>query len=119
VRALHTGWVERNAPGIGLVVERKDIDQMKPATLRALAIGLVAIPTAAYVASTSTDCGAEYVSFLERVSRPGTAMSGDQLAALHRGSLRIFGACNSGHLPDAHTKFVELEGRVGTPTDLN
>ena len=39
-------------------------------------------------------------------------MSGEQLAAVHRGSLRIFGACDSGHLADVQTKFVELENRV-------
>ncbi len=63
---------------------------MKQAVLSALALALVATPTSTYVASTSVDCGSTYVSFLERISRRGAAMSGDQLAALHRGSLRIF-----------------------------
>ena len=90
---------------------------MKQAVLSALAVTLVATPTATYVASTSVDCGAEYVSFLERVNRAGTTMSGDQIAALHRGSLRIFGACDSGHLADVQTRFTELESRVVASTD--
>ena len=92
---------------------------MKQAMLSALALALVATPTSTYVASTSVDCGSSYVSFLERVSHRGAAMSGDQLATLHRGSLRIFHACDSGHLADVQTKFVELESRVGKPTDTH
>jgi hypothetical protein len=95
------------------------MDQMKQAVVSALALALVATPALVTTpdsqnASTSVDCGGTYVHFLERISREADAMSGEQLAALHRGSLRIFYACDSGHLADVQTKFVELENRVVT-----
>jgi hypothetical protein len=92
---------------------------MKQAVLSALTLALVATPTSTYVVATSVDCGSSYVSFLERVSRRDAAMSADQLAALHRGSLRIFYACDSGHLADVQTKFFELESRVATLIDTH
>jgi hypothetical protein len=94
---------------------------MKQAVISALALALVATPAlvttppSTQIASTSVDCGSSFVSFLEHLSRRVPAVSGDQLAALHRGSLRIFYACDSGHLADAQSKFVELERRVDGP----
>lgn len=91
---------------------------MNQAVVSALALVLVATPALvrtpdSHSASTSVDCGGTYVHFLERINRQ-RAVSGDQLAALHRGSLRLFYACDSGHLADVQKKFAELEGRVGT-----
>ena len=92
---------------------------MKQVVLSALALALVATPAlvttpSSQIASTPVDCAGIYVRFLERISRAADAMWGEQLAALHRGSSRIFGACDSGHLADVQTKFVELENRVVT-----
>ena len=97
------------------------MDQMKQVVMSAVALAVVATPalvttpTPTQIASTSVDCGSSYVNFLKGVSRHAATISGDQLVALHRGSLRIFYACDSGHLADAQTKFVELESRVVTP----
>ena len=44
-------------------------------------------------------------------------MSGDQLASVHRGSLRIVDACDCGHLTDVRAKFAALEKRLGAPFD--
>ena len=85
---------------------------MKQALFSALAVGLMATPDPAPV-----DCGGCYVSFLERVSQTAPALPGERLVALHRGGLRIFDACDSGHLSDVQARFGELEHRLGTPAD--
>jgi hypothetical protein len=85
---------------------------MKQALFSALAVGLLATPD-----STPVDCGGCYVSFLERVSQHAPSLSGDRLAALHRGGLRIFDACDSGHLGDVQARFAELEHRLGAPAN--
>ena len=87
---------------------------MKQALFSALAVGLLTAPT-----STSVNCGSTYVGFLERLSHRAQAMPGERLAAIHRGGLRIFDACDTGHLQDVQGKFSELERRLGTPTDAN
>ena len=46
--------------------------------------------------SAPVDCGTPYVAFHERLSHNAENMSGERLAALHRGSLRIFDACDAG-----------------------
>lgn len=46
-------------------------------------------------------------------------IAAERLVALHRGSLRIFEACDAGHLHDVQAKFVELEMRPATPTNAN
>ena len=57
---------------------------LRPA-LCAVVLGVIAVPL-----SSRVDCGIAYVSFLERPSHSRDAMSGDQLATLHRSALRIF-----------------------------
>ena len=52
----------------------------------------------------------------ERLSHHAEDLSGERLAALHRVSLRIFDACDAGHLRDVQAKFVELEMRLDAPS---
>ena len=80
---------------------------MTRALLSTLALGLMATPT-----STHVNCGNPYVSFLERIAARTEAMSGQQIAVVHRGALRIFDACDSGHLSDVQAKLTELERRT-------
>ena len=80
---------------------------MKQALFGALAAGMLTAPT-----STPVDCRGAYVSFLERVGQRTYALSGERLAALHRGGLRIFDACDAGHLADVDTRYAELEVRL-------
>jgi hypothetical protein len=83
--------------------------------LAALGLGFLgAAPSSAPV-----DCGTPYVAFHERLSHNLENISGEQLAALHRGGLRIFDACDSGHLFDVQAKFVELELRLARPSKAN
>jgi hypothetical protein len=84
---------------------------MKHAMLGVLGLGFLA----AAPSSTPVDCGNPYVAFHERLSHHAGNISGERLAALHRGSLRIFDACDGGHLPDVQAKFVELEMRLDAP----
>jgi hypothetical protein len=54
-------------------------------------------------------CSTAYVDFVQRVSDHVDNLPAERLAALHRGGLRIFDACDSGHLQNPETKFRSLE----------
>jgi hypothetical protein len=77
---------------------------MLRSVLGAVVLGMSAMPISA-----DGNCGDSYVHFLDRVSLSGNAMSGDRLATLHRSALRIFDACDSGHMQNADAMFWELE----------
>jgi hypothetical protein len=81
---------------------------MTRALAGAMALSLLTTPTSAQVGI----CGSTYVTFLERISTHTDAMSGKQIAALHRRALRIFDACDSGHQPDVQSRLRELERRA-------
>jgi hypothetical protein len=88
---------------------------MKQAMLGALGLASVAATPSA----TPVECGKPYVAFHERLSHRAETISGERLAAFHRGSLRIFDACDSGHLHDVEAKLVELEIRLNASSNLN
>jgi hypothetical protein len=77
---------------------------MRRALLSAVALGLLATPSA-----TQIDCGSPYVAFLQRVSFRAEAMPGERLVAIHRRALRIFDACDCGHMTDVERRLAELE----------
>jgi len=54
-------------------------------------------------------CSTAYVDFAQRVSNRADSLPAERLAALHRGGLRIFDACDSGHLQNPERKFRSLE----------
>jgi hypothetical protein len=81
---------------------------MKHAMMSAFGLGFLATASS----FTPIDCGNPYVAFHERLSHHTGNIPGEQVAALHRGSLRIFDACDAGHLRDVEAKFVELETRL-------
>ena len=85
---------------------------MKHPMLGALGLGFLG----AAPSSTPVECGNPYVAFHERLSYQAENISGERLAALHRVSLRIFDACDAGHLRDVQAKFVELEMRLDAPS---
>ena len=57
--------------------------------------------------SSEANCDKAYVTFVEHLT--STLTDGDRLAYLHRAGLRIFYACDSGHLPDPDPQFRALE----------
>jgi hypothetical protein len=59
--------------------------------------------------SSDTHCGNAYVSFIERMSRRTREINAERLAQTHRMGLRIFDACDTGHLENAEQKFRDLE----------
>jgi hypothetical protein len=85
---------------------------MKHPMLGALGLGLLG----AAPSSTPVECGNAYVAFHDRLSHHAENISGERLAALHRVSLRIFDACDAGHLRDVQAKFAELEMRLDAPS---
>ena len=72
--------------------------------LSAVVLGMTAMPV-----STDVSCVNSYFHFWERASHRADAMSGDRLAALHRGAIRIFDACDSGGISNAEAMFEKLE----------
>jgi hypothetical protein len=87
-------------------------EAMKHPMLGVLGLGFLG----AAPSSTPVECGNPYVAFHQRLRHQADNMTGERLAALHRVSLRIFDACDAGHLPDVQAKFVELEVRLDTPS---
>ena len=76
---------------------------MLRAVLSALLLAMTALPVA-----TETNCDRTYVSFLERLSSRDD-VQGDRLANLHRKGLRVFDACDGGHLDNPEPMFRQLE----------
>ena len=72
--------------------------------------GLSTVLFAVLIASAGEHtCSAAYVDFVQRVSGRVGTLPVERLAALHRAGLRIFDACDSGHLQNPETKFRSLE----------
>jgi hypothetical protein len=82
---------------------------MLRAVLGAIVLGMTAMPISADV-----NCGNSYVHFMERVGHRWDAMPGDRLATFHRSALRIFDACDSGHMRNPDATFWELENSLGS-----
>ena len=59
--------------------------------------------------SADVRCGSAYAAFVERLGHRVDQLSGQQLATLHRKALRIFDACDSGHMENAEAMFRRLE----------
>jgi len=72
--------------------------------LSAVLLSVTAMPV-----STDVNCENAYINYLERLSDRGDAVSGDRLATLHRGALRIFDACDGGHMDNPEPMFRKLE----------
>jgi hypothetical protein len=66
--------------------------------------------------SSAVDCGSPYIAFLERVSLRAEAMQAETLVAVHRRALRIFDACDCGHMTDVERRLAELEKQARSET---
>ena len=75
--------------------------------LRAM-LSAVVLATTALPVATDINCDRRYLDFVERLSSRDE-VSGDRLANLHRGGLRIFDACDAGHLDNPEPMFRRLE----------
>ena len=60
-------------------------------------------------AGAADQCGNAYVKFMERLSVRTHEISAPRLAALHRQAVRIFQACDTGHLGNAEERLRSLE----------
>ena len=77
---------------------------MRRALLGTLLLAMTALPLSA-----DGNCDREYVAFMDHVGRMPAATNGDHLANIHRKALRIFYACDSGHLQKPETFFRALQ----------
>ena len=66
-------------------------------------LGSSALPIAS-----DTNCGTAYIRFAERLELKQAAMEGEKLVHFHRAALRIFDACDSGHVENPNAKFDRL-----------
>ena len=72
--------------------------------------GLSAMLFAALIAGAGErTCSAAYVDFVQRVGDRVDHLPAERLVALHRGGLRIFDACDSGHLQNPERTSRSLE----------
>jgi hypothetical protein len=76
----------------------------RPIIFLALLLGM---PSA--IAADTATCGAAYLGFVHRTHGVADALSGKRLALLHRRGLRIFDACETGHLDNPERRFRALE----------
>ena len=67
-------------------------------------LGMSAMPI-----SSDAHCDIAYGAFTERLSHRGPSLSSSQLIDVHRRALRIFDACDAGHLVNVEAKFRALE----------
>jgi hypothetical protein len=61
------------------------------------------------LASAGETCTTAYLEFVHRTNERADALSGARLAYLHRHGLRIFDACDTGHLQSPAARFRVLE----------
>jgi hypothetical protein len=87
---------------------------MRQTVVGTLLLCISALPIAADV-----PCNNAYVSFLERLGHRSAQMSADNLVHMHRRALRLFDACDSGHLAHADRMFRELETSGGRSSALH
>lgn len=76
--------------------------------MRRMVLSLGLLGVSALPISSDTNCGIAYIRFAERLEVQQTAMGGEKLAHFHRAALRIFDACDSGHVENANGKFDRL-----------
>jgi hypothetical protein len=76
----------------------------RPIIFLALLLGM---PPA--IAADAGTCGLAYIDFVHRTHEIADALSGKRLAFLHRRGLRIFDACETGHLDNPERRFRALE----------
>jgi hypothetical protein len=62
--------------------------------------------------SSNGNCDRAYVRFMDYLGENTLPHPGDRLAQWHRRALRIFYACDSGHLQQPELMFKELEKQI-------
>ena len=72
-------------------------------------VGVLALCICAATAASNTRCDDAYARFIDRLSRSGVSLSGQRLATLHRKALRLYDACDMGHLSDIDGKLLRLQ----------
>ena len=72
--------------------------------LGAIILGFSAMPI-----SSDANCDIAYGAFMERLSHSGQSLSSAQLIDMHRRALRIYDACDAGHLVNVEAKFRALQ----------
>ena len=73
------------------------------------AVLLAALLGVLIASDTEPTCGPAYVDFVQRLRDRVDDLPAERLAALHRGGLRIFDACDSGHLQNPERTLRSLE----------
>lgn len=79
---------------------------MVKAALCVVALGLLSVA----VSAQDIDCGKAYRSAMDKLKREtGASMAPERLAAMRREALRIYNACETGHLRNPKALFERLD----------
>jgi hypothetical protein len=75
--------------------------------------GIVAAAAAIFISvvslASNQKCGTAYVGFLDQLTERAQFLPPEKLVAIHRKALRIYDACETGHLQTFEPLFKELE----------
>ena len=77
-----------------------------------LSVTVALLAMSASPLASKVDCGQPFISFVQKINEK--PIPGSELAAVHRHALRIFDACDTGHLLDPDVRLRQLE-RLYTP----
>ena len=77
--------------------------------MRCLLITLALVGGVAPPISALEKCDTAFTNFMRRLSERADKMPVPRLVMLHRQAVRIFYACDTGHLPDPEDHFRRLE----------
>jgi hypothetical protein len=80
---------------------------MRTALATILILTAMALPLAS-----DRNCDGAYVRFMDHLGQTPPAQNGDRLAQWHRRALRIFYACDGGHLQHPEVMFRDLEKQI-------
>jgi hypothetical protein len=77
--------------------------------MRRMLIAVAVVIGCLSAASAADQCDAAYLNFMERLNYRAERLPAHQLAVLHRQAIRIFDACDMGHLTNAEERFRNLD----------
>jgi len=80
--------------------------------MRTALAGILVLTATALPLSSDGNCDSAYIRFMDHLGDAVVAQNGDRLAHLHRRALRIFYACDSGHLQKPEAMFRDLEKQI-------
>jgi len=80
--------------------------------MRTALAAILVLTATALPLSSDGNCDSAYIRFMDHLGETAVAQNGHRLAHWHRRGLRIFYACDSGHLQQPEALFRDLEKQI-------